>query len=166
MSTEKQTPEQMEKELSMFFYLIYVLVIILLGVLLYFNHMSTQAGESSPFALFDPQSKAGLAIQYFVILYTLSVIPCALYWFKNKCKKLSELEDEDERYAQYFLYARLRGSAIATAMLFSVLAYMFLGGYQSMMWLAAIAAVAFVFCKPNPRKTEEDLRKKDPDSTY
>ena len=84
----------------------------------------------------------------------------------NKLQMLSEMEEEYEKYRQYYMYARLRASAIASAMLFSVLAYILMGGYQPMMWLAAIAAVAFVFCKPNPRKTEEDLSKKDPDSTY
>lgn len=156
----------MEKELTMFFYLVYALIIVLLGVMWYANYASVQAGEGSPLALFDPQTKAGMAIQYCVILYTLCIIPGALYWFKSKCRRLSEMEEGYEKYRQYYMYARLRASAIASAMLFSVLAYILMGGYQPMMWLAAIAAVAFVFCKPNPRKTEEDLSKKDPDSTY
>jgi len=161
MTQPRKSPEQWEKELNMFYYMIYALVIILLGYVWYINYSNMQAGEDSPFALFDPQSKTGMAIQYGAILYTLCAIPGALYWFKQQCRKLSELEDEELKYDRYFRFAMVRGGLIALAMLFSLFAYMFLGAYQPMIWLAAIAAVAFVFCKPNPRKTEEDLRKND-----
>lgn len=161
MSQQTKSPEQWEKELNMFYYMVYALVIALLGLVWYVNYSNIRAGEVSPFALFDPQSRIGMGIQYGAILYTLCVIPGALYWFKLQCRKLSELEDEEIKYDRYFRFAMLRGGLIALAMLVSLFAYIFLGAYQPMVWLAAIAAVAFVFCKPNPRKTEEDLRKKD-----
>ena len=163
---EKRTPEQWEKELNMFYYMTYALVIILLGFVWYVNYASVQAGESSPLALFEPQSRMGMYIQYGAILYTLCAIPGALYWFKHQCKKLSEMEDEELKYERYYRFAMVRGALIALAMVISLFAYVFLGAYQPMVWLAAMAAVAFVFCKPNPRKTEEDLSKKDPDTTY
>ena len=161
MRQERKSHDQWEKELNLFYYMVYALVIILFGYVWYMNYTAVQSGEGSPFAVFDPQSTTGLAIQYGAILYTLCAIPGALYWFKRQCKKLSEMEDDELKYEQYFRYAFVRGGLIALAMIVSLFAYVFLGSYQPMIWLAAIAAVAFVFCKPNPRKTEEELSKKD-----
>ena len=133
------------------YYIVYGLVIIFFGVIWYINYQSlSESGE--PFKLFAP--------------YALAAIPGALYWFKRKCTALSRMEDEDAKYDLYYTNATLRTALIALSMPLSLLAYMLLGAYRPMLWLAAIGAVAFVFCKPTARKAEEELRVQDDDMKY
>lgn len=147
------------------YYIVYGLVIIFFGVIWYINYQSlSESGE--PFKLFDPNDTAGMTLQYGAILYALAAIPGALYWFKRKCIALSRMEDEDAKYDLYYTNATLRTALIALSMPLSLLAYMLLGAYRPMLWLAAIGAVAFVFCKPTARKAEEELRVQDEDMKY
>lgn len=148
-----------------FYYIMYVLVIALFGAVWYLNY-TTLAETGEPYKLFDPNERVGLIIQYGVIIYTLASIPGALYWFKRSCAKIAKIEDEDLKYDTYFSYATLRMSVIASAMVLDLAAYMLLGAYTSMIWLTAIAAIAFVFTKPSAAKAEEELRVQDEDLKY
>ena len=147
------------------YYIVYGLTVALFGAIWYLNYKSIgETGEA--FRLFTPDSSAGMCIQYGVILYTLAAIPGALYWFKRKCASIAKIENEDARYDLYFAYAYVRVGLIALAMPLSLFGYMALGSYRPMIWLAAIAAVAFVFTKPSEAKAEEELRLQDEDLKY
>ena len=147
------------------YYLVYGLIIVLFGLVWYINYSSLQdSGE--PFKLFDPNSTSGLVLQYGAIIYALASIPGALYWFKRKCASISRVEDEELKYDLYYSYAFIRTAVIALSMPLSLLAYMLLGAYRQMIWMAAIGALAFVFCKPSERKAEEELRPQDNDLKY
>ncbi|MBQ7530194.1 MAG: hypothetical protein IJT12_00620 [Paludibacteraceae bacterium] len=147
------------------YYILYALIIVLFGVIWFLNYDSLkQTGE--PYKLIEPQSTAGMVLQYAAIVYTLLSIPGALYGFKRVCTKLAKMEDEDLKYDTYYAYANLRMSLVALAAGLPLIVYMLLGAYKPMIWLAAIGAVALVFTKPSAAKTEEELRPQDNDLKY
>lgn len=162
---QHRSPNEWLTEIKRLYYIVYGLTIALFGVIWYMNYTSL-ADTGEAFMLFEPNSAIGMYIQYGVILYTLAAIPGALYWFKRKCTVLSKIEDEAERYDKYYAYASIRIAIIAVSMPLSLFGYMVLGAYKPMLWLAAIAAIAFVFTKPSAAKTEEELRPKDDDLKY
>lgn len=160
-----KSPNEWLTQVKQFYYIVYGLTIALFGVIWYLNYTSI-ADSGEPFRLFDPNSTIGMSLQYGIILYTLAAIPGALFWFKRKCDTFAKIEDETERYNKYYPYACIRMAIIALAMPLSLFGYMVLGAYKPMLWLAAIAAIAFVFTKPSAAKAEEELRPKDNDLKY
>lgn len=165
MNPQHKSQHEWLTQVKQLYYIVYGLTIALFGVIWYINYSSI-ADTGEVFRLIEPNSTAGMYIQYGIILYTLAAIPGALFWFKRKCVTLSKIEDEAERYDKYYAYACLRIGIIALSMPLSLLAYMALGAYKPMLWLAAIAAIAFVFTKPSAGKTEEELRPQDEDLKY
>lgn len=152
-------------EIKTMYYLLYALIIVLFGVIWYLNYNSLATG-GEPFRLFDPNETIGMVFQYGAIIYTLAAIPGALYGFKRICAKIAKMEDEDTKYDTYYRYAMLRMGVVALAAALSLLAYLLLGAYKPMLWLAAIAAVALVFTKPSEAKTEQELTPTDGQETY
>lgn len=142
--------------LKHFYYLMYAITLMILGTFWYLNYLHLQS-SGEPFMIADPNSTAGMVLQYAVILYALAAIPGFLYWFKRRCAKIRLIEDESERLKTYYHAASFRALGIVLAMELGVVAYFLLGCYQPMIWVAAIGAVAFVFCKPSERKTMEEL---------
>lgn len=158
--TQHKSPAEWLSGIKVLYYVLYVLIIATFGAIWYLNYMSlSQSGE--PFRLLDPNQTAGMVLQYAAIIYTLTVIPGALYGFKRVCEKIARIEDEGLKYDTYYMYAYVRMGLVALAAAISLVAYLLLGAYQPMIWLAAIAAVALVFTKPSAAKTEEELRPKD-----
>lgn len=162
---QHRSPNEWLTEIKRLYYIVYGLTIALFGVIWYLNFQSV-ADTGEAFMLFEPNSTTGMCIQYGAILYTLAAIPGALFWFKRKCMVIAKIEDEAERYDKYYAYAFLRIGIIAVSMPLSLFGYMALGAYKPMLWLAAIAAIAFVFTKPSVARTEEELRPKDDDLNY
>lgn len=148
------------KTMRSLYYVLYVLIIILFGLIWYLNYI-TIAKIGVPYQVFSPTEKWGMIIQYGAIIYTLAAIPGVLYWMKRACQSVSRIEDEELRYDTYYTYADIRIGVISFAVIISLLAYMLLGAYKPMLWLAAIGAVALVFAKPTAAKTEEELRPHD-----
>lgn len=151
--------------MKMIYYVLYALIIALFGVIWYLNYESLQT-TGEPYKLVDPSETAGMIIQYGAIIYTLASIPGALFEMKRACAKIALIEDEDTKYDTYYAYANLRMTLVALAAALSLAAYMILGAYKPMIWLAAIGAVALVFTKPSSAKTEEELRPQDPNTQY
>lgn len=147
------------------YYVMYGLIIAFFTIVLSLNNLN-MADTGEPYKLFDPNEQAGMIVQYAVIIYTLASIPGVLYWFKRSCAKIAKIEDEDLKYDTYFSYATIRMGVIAFAMVLGLLAYMLLGAYNPMIWLTAIAAIAFVFTKPTAAKAEEELRPQDENLKY
>ena len=147
------------------YYVLYALIVVFFGAIWYLNYDSL-AANGEPFKLFDPNETIGMVLQYAAIIYTLAAIPGALYGFKRACAKIAKIEDENLRYDTYYTYATLRMGCIAMAAAMSLIAYMLLGAYKPMLWLAAIGAVALVFTKPGEAKTEQELTPTDDKDTY
>lgn len=162
---QHKSPNEWLTQVKQLYYIVYGLTIVLFGVIWYMNYESI-ADSGAPYRLFEPNSTTGMYLQYGIILYTLAAIPGALYWFKRKCATIAKIEDEAERYDTYYTYACMRVGIIAMALPLSLFGYMALGAYKPMLWMAAIAAIAFVFTKPSAAKTEEELRPQDEDLKY
>jgi len=101
----------------------------------------------------DRMSRLGITVQYIVIIDALITIPFGLYivkLFKPRTEKT------------YFKCAASRILLASNAMIFGIFAYYWMGCYQSMLWVAAISAVAWYFTKPTLGKAEEETTPEDP----
>ena len=109
------------------------------------------------FSPIDPMSGLGQVIQSIIIFLAVVSIPLGLYLFSRKCKKIRAIEDETERLQAYLKAGRWRIIVVSYSMLTGIAGYYLLGGYQSMIWIAAVAAIAWYFTKPTERKIELEL---------
>ena len=138
--------EEIVKKLNWFYYGIMVLTLIALGVMYYmFYH--------NMYEPLDPQSTLGSTLQYVVIIAALMGIPFGLYlmkWLKP---------DTLEKYEQL---AICRIVMVSGTMPFAIIIFYLLGGYRPMMWVAAMAAVAWYFTKPTVGKIEAEMKPDDP----
>lgn len=101
----------------------------------------------------DRMSKLGQSVQYFIIIDALITIPLGLYlvkWFKPQTNE------------RYFKIAATRILLVSNAMPLGIAAYYWMGCYQSMLWVAAIAAVSWYFTKPLPGKMEKEMKPEEP----
>ena len=159
---EKKSADQLQRDLRIMYYAVYACVIAFLGFALWQNSSNVpEEGGQSLFALFDPNDQLGITLQYIAIIYTLCSIPGALFWFKRKCRQLSKIEDDEQKYSQYYQWATLRAGLIALGLVLSCALYVYMNFYTPMLWLAGINAIAFVFTKPTPGKAEAELRPED-----
>ena len=101
---------------------------------------------------------AGVPLQTVAIATTLFLIPFGLYMFKKQCSRIRLIADEAERERTYVKTATMRILTIGTPLVTDIAFYYLLGGYPSLIWLAAIAAIALYFCKPNERKIDLELQ--------
>ena len=105
-------------------------------------------------------------LQYVAIILVIAGVPLSLYGFKVMCKKVKTIADEKERLEKYQNLCIVRMGVIAISCMFALIVYFMLGCLKSMMWCAAIAAIALVFCKPTEGKIEADLSKDDDSSRF
>ena len=110
------------------------------------------------FTPIDPNQGIGTTIQTVAIATTLFMIPVGLFTFKKQCRHIRLIEDETKRERLYVQSAKLRILAIGIPLMANIFFYYMMGGYQSMIWLAAITAIALYFCKPNERKIDIELQ--------
>ena len=106
----------------------------------------------------DPMSQLGQVLQYIVIFDALLTIPLGLFLCKKRCDTIRLIEDEAERFAQYKKVAALRIVLVSNAMIWGIMAFYFMGGYQSMLWVAAISAIGWYFTKPTEKKMFIELQ--------
>lgn len=143
------------RTLNVYYYGIMALTL-LAGTLAYFLIMKDYVQA------IDSLSTLGQAIQYIVIFDALLTIPLGLYLCKKQCSKLAELADSSEQLKGYQKAATVRILLVSNAMLLGIVAFYLMGGYQSMLWVAAVAAIGWYFTKPSQRKMELELQPKDP----
>lgn len=143
------------RTLNVYYYGIMALTL-LAGTLAYFLIMKDYVQA------IDSLSTLGQAIQYIVIFDALLTIPLGLYLCKKQCSKLAELADSTEQLKGYQKAATVRILLVSNAMVLGIVAFYLMGGYQSMLWVAAVAAIGWYFTKPSQRKMELELQPKDP----
>lgn len=114
----------------------------------------------------DPLSTAGMAIQYVIIFSALICIPLGLYVAKRQCDRLADtrLSDDhtilpvtDEMLQAYHRIASLRIVMVSHTMVWAIAAFYLMGAYQSMLWVAAVAAIGWYFTKPTEGKRDLEL---------
>lgn len=150
--------KQISKRLTVPYYLM------LLGTLLVYC-LGYWFGTQGWLKPLSPESTIGMAIQYIVYFDVLISLPLGLYWFKQKCVKLSRLEDETLRYSLYEKYAKWRILLVGHTMMPAMAGFWLLGTiqgerfitYRPMIWIAAIGAIGWYFTKPLPGKIAAEL---------
>lgn len=106
----------------------------------------------------DAMSQLGKIVQYIVIFDALITIPLGLYLIKW----LKPLTNE-----KYFKLAAARILLVSNCMPIGIFAFYWMAGYQSMLWIAAISAIAWYFSKPTLGKMDKEMTPDDPNQeTY
>ncbi len=95
-----------------------------------------------------------IALQSVGIMYVMASVPFALWYFQ---RRVNQLKNGDENKVRtYKRVSLLRIALIAAGVILNIALYCILRD-QSMFYCAAIAALAFIFCKPQRAKIEQDL---------
>ncbi len=153
--TEQNLKHNMEEKiirtLNWYYYGVMVVSLIVLSVMYYLlmHQMYTPI---------DPMSELGTILQTVAIAATLLGIVVGLYLIKWR---------KPETLEQYKDLAIGRILTVGGTMPMSLCFFYLLGGYRPLMWIAAMAAVAWYFTKPTLGKMEEEMKPKDPnEETY
>lgn len=154
------------KHLNVYYYGMMILAVIAATVM----YLLIVKGIVLPIA---PLSTTGKVIQYVVIFDALLTIPLGLYGFKKGCTRLlKSLSPEtaaltEDIYGKYQSYAIARILLVSNSMVLGIVAFYWLGCYQSMLWIAAIGAIGWYFTKPTGRKVQLELTPpRDTEETY
>lgn len=105
------------------------------------------------YELLNVYSRLGMAVQYIIIIDALITIPLGLYLIKL-------FKPQTEK--AYFKCAAARILLVSNTMPLGICAYYWMGGYRSMLWIAAIAAIALCFAKPTIGRMEQEMKPEDP----
>ena len=134
------------RSLNGWYYGIMVFTLLILGTMYYLT-------SRADFVPMDKMSTVGMVLQYASILLTLIAIPLGLYLVKWRKPKTLE---------QYKELATGRIILCGLPMSMNIAFYYLFGCYQSMMWIAAISAIAWYFSKPTLGKLEQEMKPEDP----
>lgn len=104
---------------------------------------------------FDFPKNLIIALQSVGIMYVMASIPFALWYFHRIVLKIKTIDD-NVKVRKYKNAALIRIFLIAFGVLLNVMLYCVLHD-KSMFYCAVIAALAFIFCKPQKAKIEQDL---------
>ena len=138
--------EQTVRKLNWIYYSQMVIAMIVLSAMYY-------AFSKGLYEPWDRMSQFGQAVQYIIIFDALITIPLGLYLVKLFKPKTDQ---------QYFKVAATRILLASNTMPLGIAAYYAFGCYQSMLWVAAIAAIAWYFSKPTLGKMEQEMKPEDP----
>lgn len=143
--------EQVVKKLNWIYYGQMVIALIVLTAMYY-------ASQKGLFEPLDSLSPKGVKVQYFIIIDALITIPLGLYLVKL-------FKPQTEK--KYFKLAATRILLVSNTMPLGIAAFYWMGAYKSMLWVAAISAIAWYFSKPTLGKMESEMKPKDPnEETY
>ena len=138
--------ENVVRKLNWIYYGQMVIALIVLSAMYY-------AFSKGLYEPLDRLSANGQLIQYIIIFDALITIPLGLYLVKLFKPKTDQ---------QYFKVAATRILLASNTMPLGIAAYYAFGCYQSMLWVAAIAAIAWYFSKPTLGKMEQEMKPEDP----
>ena len=143
--------EEIIKKLNWIYYIQMIVALLALTAMYY-------AWSKGVYEPLDRMSTLGTTIQYIIIFDALITIPLGLYLVKL-CKPKTD--------RAYFKCAAARILLASNTMPLGIIAYYWMGCYQSMLWVAAIAAIAWYFSKPTLGKMEQEMTPQDPnEETY
>lgn len=143
--------ESIIKKLNWIYYGQMVIALIVLSAMYY-------AFSKGLYEPLDRMSQTGQMVQYIIIFDALLTIPLGLYIVKYFKPQMPE---------KYFKLAATRILLVSNPMPLGIFAFYWMGGYKSMLWVAAIAAIAWYFSKPTLGKMEEEMKPQDPnEETY
>lgn len=134
--------EQVVRKLNWIYYGQMVIALLVLSAMYY-------AFSKGLYEPLDTLSHTGIILQYIVIIDALVTIPFGLYLVK-----LFKPQTEEA----YFKLAATRILLVSNAMPLGIFAFYYMGAYRSMLWVAAIAAIAWYFTKPTIGKMEQEMK--------
>ena len=138
--------EQVVKKMNWIYYGQMAIALIVLTAMYY-------AFSKGLYEPLDRMSRLGQIVQYVVIFDTLLTIPLGLYLVKFFKPQTDQ---------SYFKCAASRILLVSNTMPLGIVAFYWMGGYKSMLWVAAIAAIAWYFSKPTLGKMEKEMTPEDP----
>lgn len=138
--------EQVVRKLNWYYYGVMVFTLVILSVMYYL----TSQPDYEPY---NPNESVGMIIQYAVILMALIGIPAGLYAVKFF---------KPDTYDKYEFAATFRILLVGLNMPLAISAFYLFGGYKPMMWVAGMAAVAWLFTKPTIGKMDQEMTPEDP----
>ena len=143
---DKMEEEKIVRTLNWYYYGVMIVSLIALTVMYYlYSHQLYEP--------LDTMSTVGMTIQYVVIFLALITIPGGLYLIKFF------KPDTLEKYKEL---AICRILLVSGTMPLGIVTYYLFGCYQSMLWVAAIAAIGWYFTKPTLGKLEQEMKPEDP----
>lgn len=135
--------------LLLIYYCIYVIAIAIAVAGYYF--ISRQA------PMVAEMGTTGVTISSIYIIFLIASVPLSLKLFNIKVKKLSQTEiSPEEKLKKYFSFSMVRLAVIGLGLLLGIVLFYLLNS-RSMIFCAAIAAIALVFCKPTEVKMANEL---------
>ena len=138
--------EQVVRKLNWIYYGQMLITLIVLTAMYY-------AFSKGLYEPLDRMSQLGVVVQYVLLFDALITIPLGLYlikWLKPTTEE------------KYFKLAAARILMVSNTMPLGIAAYYWMGGYQSMFWVAAISAIAWYFSKPTLAKMDKEMTPDDP----
>jgi len=141
--------ERIVKKINLAYYLIYTLTILSTII----GYIVTQSRETTV----DVKSPLSITLSSIVILYIIISIPAALYLFHKSTKKWIEIEDNFQKLERYTTGATWRIIIVGFGLVLSVVVF-YIIRTESMIFCAAITAVALLFCKPTENKMKSELK--------
>ena len=143
--------EQTLRKLNWIYYSQMAIALIVLSAMYY-------AFTKELFEPLDRMSTLGQTVQYIIIFDALITIPLGLYLVKF-------FKPQTEQ--SYFKCAAARILLASNTMPLGIIAFYWMGGYRSMLWVAAISAIAWYFSKPTIGKMDQEMQPQDPNQeTY
>lgn len=108
----------------------------------------------------DPLSENGVALNTLLLFFIIGSIPLSLAIFNRQTKKWALLEDKNLRISSYKNAGIIRILIIGFSLVLGI-AFYYIMNSQSMLFSAAMAAVALIFCIPTKAKISTELDLED-----
>ena len=143
--------ERIIKNINLVYYLLYMTTVVAAVIIFFLTFSNTRE------VYIDEKSKTGIIISSVYILYLLISIPYALWSFHKKTKKWQLIKDQYVKFTEYEKGSKIRLWIIGFALIAGIV-LVYLMHSKSMIFCAAIAAIALYFTKPTVNKMIAELR--------
>ncbi len=138
--------ERLSKSLQLYYYIVFLLFFV---VVLFSSNLLKNP-------LFELGTSVAITLQSVGVMYILISIPLGMWFFHQKQQKTLQTLPSEQQQSYYKKIWLLRLVLISFGVILNVLIFYILKDL-SMLYAAAIAAVAFIFCKPTMQKIENDF---------
>ncbi|MBP1664380.1 MAG: hypothetical protein H6Q19_1520 [Bacteroidetes bacterium] len=143
--------ERIIKNINLVYYLLYMTTVVVAVIIFFLTFSNAQTAH------IDEKSQTGVIISSVYILYLLISIPYALWSFHKKTKKWQQIKDEYVKLVEYEKGSKIRLWIIGAGLIAGIV-LVYLMRSKSMIFCAAIAAIALYFTKPTVNKMISELK--------
>ena len=138
------------KSITVTYYVIYLLTILAVVAIFFMTYANVNIER------IDALSPLGVKISTVYMIYLLTSIPLALYLFHIYTQKLRKETNEFIQFQKYKKASNIRLWVVGIGLVVGVL-LVYLLRSQSMIFTAAMAAIALYFCNPSGIKMIREL---------